>query len=467
MGKQTPAARTSSEPAETDDKKAKIKQQQYEIISTNHKLIRFKGAALIEQDGRFRPLSSDLFSTCFYAHFPAASIQQIREVEHRVRATSPDLSGLAHLIDFNGQVWDSRTLKFLTGDPDTVYRSPISPNAQTRDDALTYMTSLAAGDIDLAWDMLQGIAPLFMERKPAGVIWFVGGGANGKSALINAVYRIVGDHLASMTVASIEDGRDTPRLNGILGNVCRESSEGRVDDTERYKAIGTHEPFEVHKFHSQDSIQINPNFHTIFNANNIPVFSDKTEGARRRTLIIPFPAKFRDDPSFEERTFTPDFLGGLLTLILEAADRIKDNRYQYDFSPATLGAKSEYDAEVNSAEAFLEHLRLKKVKAFTNYNMLRMSYENWCADNGLVPLGITSLKRVMTNIAGAQQRIIRNKADGGRTSRFYFIDGYQGDALQSPGDSFTLAGLKIPVDEEYVPDSNVTETPQAKLAPDW
>lgn len=447
---------------EEGDKKTKIKQQQYELLATKHRFVNFRGAPLLldPDSNAFRPLTSDTFARLHYQSFPYATIAQIKEVEHLVRNASPDLSHLDHLIDFNGRVWNTRTLSFETGDPDTVLRSQILPQADHAPKVQKYLLQLAAGDQLLAQDYLQGLAPLFMEKKPTGVIWFIGGGANGKSALINAVYRIIGDHLTSLTVSAIEDGRDTPRLNGVIGNVCRESSEGRVEDTERYKAIGTHEPFDVHKFHSQDSVRVNTNFHTVFNANNIPVFSDKTEGARRRTLIIPFPAKFADNPSFEAKTFTPSFLGGLLHLILEATALIQSNGFQYSFSKATLTAKGEYDAEVNSAEAFLAHLRSQRVKAFTNYGMLKTTYENWCLDHGLVPLGITSLKRVMSNIAFAESNTFRDSE--GKVRRWYFIDKHNPkDLLETPKDEL---GLHIGLHSEITPDLTPV---QSALGEDW
>ena len=451
------------------DKVTKIKEQQHTVITESHRFVTFRNSPLYldPTTNTFHPLTSTHFARIAYQHFPYATKAQIAEVEHLVRHNSPDLSSLDHLIQFGdphagGKIWNTRTLSYQPGDPDTVLRSPISPSPKHAPQARDYLLELSSGDPSLADDYLQAIAPLFMDRKPTGVIWFIGGGANGKSALINAVYRIIGDHLTSLTVAAIEDGRDTPRLNGVIGNVCRESSEGRVDDTERYKAIGTHEPFNVHKFHSQDSLTVHTNFHTIFNANNIPIFSDKTEGARRRTLIVPFPARFKDDPNFESRTFTPEFLGGLLHLILEATKLIKDNNYQYAFSKATLTAKGEYDAEVNSAEAYLAHLRSHRVKAFTNYGTLKISYENWCMDHGLVPLGMTSLKRVMTNIAFAESQTFRDKE--GKVHRWYFIDkATPKEELETPRDDL---GLHIGLHSERTVDPATTPAP-ARLSEDW
>lgn len=178
---------------------------------------------------------------------------------------------------------------------------------------------------------------------------------------------------------------------------------------------------------------------------------------------MPFPAKFADNPSFEAKTFTPKFLGGLLHLILEATKVIADNGFQYAFSPATLTAKGEYDAEVNSAEAFLAHLRKNKVKAFTNYGMLKTSYENWCLDHGLVPLGITSLKRVMSNIAFADSQTFRD--DDGKVRRWYFIDKHDPkDPLETPTDTL---GLHIGLHSTVTPDITPQPAKALKLDDGW
>jgi phage/plasmid-associated DNA primase len=424
--------------------KSDIKRQQYETLTEAHRFANFHGSTLYQPTPTdpYLPLTSSQLARLLYQHFPFATTTQIKEIEHKVRNDSQDHSNLDHLIGFPLKTWNTKTLEW-EAPQDTILRSPIAPDPTHAPQAQAYLLQLAAGDQLLAQDYLQALAPLFMYTKPTGVVWFVGNGANGKSALINAVYRIIGHHLTSLTVGAIEDGRDTLLLNGVIGNICRESSEGRIEDSERYKAIGTHESFRVHKFNSQEMVQISTNFHTVFNANNIPIFSDKTEGARRRTLVVPFPARFKDDPNFESRTFTPAFLGGLLHLILEATYIIRDNYTQYAFSPATLGAKEEYDAEVNSAEAFLAYLREKNIKAFTNYNQLRIAYDSWCSDHGLVPLGITSLKRVMTRLANATSATIR---DGETVRRWYLLDNTtttEAKDLQSFDNGFCV-GIKAP-----------------------
>lgn len=421
--------------------------------------IQFKGLAMWRHPDveGYIPLRSDDFARLVYGKFSGISKNGIDDLLHALRTTAPDRTDWGDRVAFGDKVWDMRELKFIPFTLDYVYATPLKPKGD-RKAAWKFLTELADGDEDLAKDYLQAMAPLYMTRKPTGVIWFVGSGSNGKSALINALYRIMGRYFTSMTTSAIEDGRDTPRLNGVLGNICRESSESRVEDTERYKAIGTHEPFTVHKFHSQDTVVIDTSFHTIFNANNVPVFSDKTKGARRRTLILPFPAHFRDDPSFEDKTFTPEFLAGMLELILETTHTIRDNGYRYKWSDATIRAKESYDHDVNSAEAFLDYLKESGVVGFYNYAMLKLNYENWCAHNGLIPLGVTTLKRTLINEAGVIRKSVRT---GGVVAQRYQFLTAADDTLVWLDNGYGLRS----VDEAKV--VKEVEEKQSALSKDW
>lgn len=424
------------------------------------KFIQFKGLALMSSPVTkgFVPLRSDDFSRLVYDRFSGVSKSNIEDLMHAIRTTAPDRTDLAKFVAFYDQVWDMQKLEFTDETLEWVYSTNLKPKGD-REAVWEFLVQLAAGDEDLARDYLQAMAPLFMMRKPTGVVWFVGSGSNGKSALINALYRIIGRYFASMTTSAIEDGRDSPRLNGVLGNICRESSESRVEDTERYKAIGTHEPFTVHKFHSQDTIEIDTSFHTIFNANNIPVFSDKTKGARRRTLILPFPAHFKDDPNFEDKTFTPEFLSGLIELVLETTHVIRENGYRYKWSDATLKAKEQYDNDVNSAEAYLDYLRDSGIVGFYNYAILRMNYDQWCGHNGLVPLGVTTLKRVINNEAGAVRKAIRD--NGKVVQRYQFAEVVDEDLVWLDNGY----GLRTPEDAQIV--EKVQQKEALRLSDEW
>ena len=166
-------------------------------------------------------------------------------------------------------------------------------------------------------------------------------------------------------------------------------------DTEIYKSVGTHESFRVHKFHSQDDVEIRGNLHHIFSGNSVPTFNDKGYSARRRTFIIPFGQRFKSDPTFEERTFTSEMFGQLITEITRYAKRIEAQGFRYKWSAATLAAKADYDTDANNAEEYVKYLVAQGVMGFESYSPIKFDYENWCSDEGYVPLGITNLRRAL------------------------------------------------------------------------
>lgn len=305
---------------------------------------------------------------------------------------------IAHAFTHKPLVWDMRSLEWVLGEEvgRCVWRSPHPPvNPRKEAEPIPFIMSLAGGDQGVYDDIMQSIAPMVMSKKPDGVIWWIGDGANGKSTLMDAIYRIFPGQLASLTVKSLTDGRDTVHLNGHLANIVKESSEGRVDDTEIYKAVGTHEDFRTHKFHSQDTVLIRGNMHHIFSANSIPTFNDKGFSARRRTFIVPFNQVFKSDPSFEEKTFTPLMFGQLVAEMCRYAQRLRNQGYRYKWSAITLAAKADYDTAANNAEEYAKQLIDGGVVAFDNFNVIRMDYETYCADNGYVPLGIGNLRRAV------------------------------------------------------------------------
>jgi len=382
------------------------------------------GAYLLHPTGSFVRLESDWFAKLVYAVFGnGVPNSQIKEYQHVVEITAPDWSHYSHLIGFgDGRVWNTQTLNWEQDIITYVYETryiPQAPESKGYKDAQKFLGQLSSSDVALAHDYAQAMAPIFMSKRPAGILWFMGDGANGKSALLSALYLAFGRYFASVNTAQLEDGRVLPALNGVLGNIVQEGSESRVEDSGNYKLIGTRQELSVRKLYTQDIIKVSGDFHTIFNANNIPTFGDKTDGVRRRTLLIPFPAHFKDDPTFESRTFTDEFIGGLLTIVLEAALFIHENGDKYIWSDATKLLKMTYDNEVNSAEAFANHLVDTNVAGFLSYTRLQIAYEAWCGVEGHNPLGRLNLKRVMQNQLGAERRV-RRYEDGVTSARFAF-----------------------------------------------
>lgn len=436
-----------------------MKQQMAEKLRAHTRIARFKGATLIEEEGQWRDMSSDRFAEAVYTLFgDKVNKSRVTDLEHLFRAVAPDLSSRAHLVAFGDRVWDMRRLDW-TDLPaeDCVYRVPFTP--KTSDKPLSFIMDLASGDEGVYADIMQTIAPLLMDKKPVGVIWFLGGGANGKSTLVHLLYKIFGPYLTEITVRQLEDERDTPQLNGKLGNICKESSEGFVEDTRTYKSIGTHESFQVHKFHSQDMVQIEGNVHHIFSANNIPTFGDKSYAARRRTLVIPFQNQFKPDETFEDRTFNRGFIEQFLGEVIKYTHLLKDQKYEYKFSHVTLAMKEKYDTDANTAQTYADELIGAQVFGFTGFNLLSDDYENWCGEHGYKPSSINVLRRAMDD-KGFARRTIRQ---GERTVKMYLTPGTRWESLAKVVERNGLYQL---VDGNHI-EQNLTEDEQQTLLGDF
>lgn len=458
-------------------------QQQAEVVQQHFRVIQFRHRAMVmlhDDYPHFVPMTKERFDRLFYTLIRGQTRSRVGDVYAEVQNTSPDFTHNDHYILFGMEspldddyyhnaaktrVWDMHKLEFVDVPPETaVWRSPYGVIETDRQ--VPFVMSLAGGDHGLYDDIMQSLAPMVMERKPDGVIWWVGDGANGKSTLMDAIYRIFPGQLSSITVKRLADGRDTPSLNGTLANIVKESSEGRVDDTETYKSIGTHEDFKTHKFHSQEDITIRGNLHHIFSANNIPVFNDKGHSAKRRTFIVPFTQRFQSDPNFEKRTFTPDMFGQLIYEICRYAARLKDQNLRYKFSGATEAAKVEYDASANNCEEYARAIIAEGIVAFESFRPLRMDYENWCAENGYVALGMGNFraavqaigfKRVTARTADKTTKIYRletvEQADlktlGFGRPGLYTSEGFQPE----PDDTAPVPGFEKPLP----PDDDVTD----------
>lgn len=367
-------------------------------------------------------------------------------------------------------VWDSRKLDTDLGVPidHAVWRSPYARTLLPRDEdgkrvRIPFIMSLAGGDEGVYDDIMQSMAPIIMDKKPDGVIWWVGSGANGKSTLMDAIYRLFPGQLASINIQRLVDGRDTPSLNGALANIVKESSDGRVEDSEIYKCLGTHETFRVHKFHSQDDIIVNGNLHTIFSANSIPTFSDKGHSIRRRTFIIPFTQTFESDPDFEKNTFTPEFFGQLASELCRYATQLERQGYKYKWSARTLGAKLEYDKESSNAEEFAREFISDGAVAFTSFQPLKIEYEQWCSEQGYVPLGVTNLRKAMASI-GFERMSVRPDDGQSLVKKLYRLRTIGPDAaltLMSAGRPgiYTIDGFQpVPETEDDTVDEQLNKT---------
>lgn len=382
-------------------KKMNIKSKQAIAIASKHHIVRFMGSILERTPKGWHTITPDDFARIAYKELGAgATKSQIQDLEHLFFVSAEDVSTRFKYIGMpNGDVWDTKKVGWTKdiSSEDCIFTTAVSPTYG--DTHRKWLEEVSCGDKQLADDIMWAIAPIFMFKKPFGIFWFLGAGGNGKSTVLKTVYEIFNGKNAPFTklsLTAIEDGRDTPTMNGKLGNVCIESHDGHIKDAGNYKHLADHDDFEVHKMRSNNNIKVNGNLHTIFNTNNIPTFGDKTKAIRDRTFTIPFKAEFARNQNFDENLWEQEnLLSDFLGELLESAKAIKKNKYNYRLSPLSLAAKADYDEEANSAEAYIKELIDHQILAFDSFEPLYRDYETWCKERGNIQLG----RRTVANAA--------------------------------------------------------------------
>ena len=184
--------------------KKSVKKDLAERLRFDTKIVRFKGATLIQQGDKWVDMTTDLFAEACYNLFGSGLAKsRINDLEHLFRTTSPDWSDRAHLVAFGSRVWDTRLLAWSdVPAEDCIYRVPYEPRESTG--RLPFIMDLACGDEGVYDDIMQSVAPLLMDKKPTGVIWYLGQGANGKSTLVHLLYKIYDNYLTELTVKQLE-----------------------------------------------------------------------------------------------------------------------------------------------------------------------------------------------------------------------------------------------------------------------
>ena len=319
------------------------------IIAAQHRIIRFKGCLMIEMHepyAHFISLTREHFTRIAHQLLGWARPSHMNGVFAHLRYTAQDLSANDHLLLFGNladtkadlTVWDMDTLVVRSDvlPQDCVQRSPYSMKRHDNG-SLPFIMQLSGNEQSLYDDIMQSLAPLTMAQKPDGVIWWIGDGTNSKSMLMDALFSIFPDQLSSLTVKQLVGGRsNTPLLNGMLGNIAKDDN-GQVKDVELYRTISKHHDFNVHKYHSQDGLEVQGNVHHIFSADNAPTFTKKSWSTQWRTFTVPFNEQNESNLPY---TFTPEMFGQLIAEMCVYANHIKRQGYRYEWSATTLAAKN-------------------------------------------------------------------------------------------------------------------------------
>jgi len=312
--------------------------------------------------------------------------------------------------------WDQR--EFLLGTPGGIYdltRGEIYDGEEAFISKSTAVAPADAADCPLWIDFLLKAMRFDCElvdylNRDAGysltgsiqehaLVWFVGGGGNGKSTYLDAVVDIWGDYSqvlrSEVLIHSKHDGIPTEiaDLKGRRLVIANEIEENRTWKMALLKVLTGGDAISARKLY-ENSIVFRPSHSLIISCNSQPSLDAVGDSERRRFQVLEWKQRFKriTDPTFED---------GDIPVDLTFAEQLKSEypmilRWAMDGAlawmqrgldpPASILAASEqYLTREDSIGEWLESMTVVDPDGWEPSNILWTSWKSWCEANGQFP----------------------------------------------------------------------------------
>ncbi len=262
---------------------------------------------------------------------------------------------------------------------------------------LTFLHDIMKGRAELV-DFLQhaiGYTLVGTTREQIMLILH-GGGANGKSTLIETLMGMLGDYARSMPsdALMVKRGDDGPkneiaRLRGVRLAAAVESDEGRRFSEAFVKQITGTDTVTVRHLYN-DFFDMRPEFTVWLSTNHKPQIKNTDHGIWRRIRLVPFDVTFKErsatdgdsvlckDEQMPERLRQE--LPGILNWVIQGC-----LAWQRDGLPVPEPVKKAtegYRAEMDLVAAWIADCCIISPTAEETATELHKSYAAWCEENG-------------------------------------------------------------------------------------
>jgi P4 family phage/plasmid primase-like protien len=251
------------------------------------------------------------------------------------------------------------------------------------------MLKRVLGDDELAGLMQEWFGyHLIRSTDAQRFMLFTGEGGNGKGTVCATLEAMLGrDNVSSVSLSDIGKEYGLHLTHGKLANISADVSE-----------LGETNEGTLRMLTSGDKMTFNQKFKPLYNArptarltfccNDVPRFSDRSEGLPRRMLFVPFRVQITeeervagmDKPDFWERSGE---LPGILNWALEGLNRLLKRGMRFVEPKVCQVAKEEHRQISNPVRRFLkEHFEYDPEAPPLSSERLYQSYKVWARNHG-------------------------------------------------------------------------------------
>ena len=247
-----------------------------------------------------------------------------------------------------------------------------------------FINFIANGDKEIR-NLIEEILghTIMINNFPHKIFVLSGSGNNGKSTFVEMLTAFTNNLSSHIDITGFEDGTQVVSLIGKIINIADDIDPNYLEKTKVLKTMASGNTITARAIYSQP-VTIKNTATLVFTCNEVPVFKDKTEGIKRRLIIIPFENKVVNKIyDLDKLLSSENAKSYILRLALEGVNRILINHMELSKSKKVEDTLREYYIESDSVLGFLEEYEgaIDNTSTIELYNM----YDFYCIQNNIKP----------------------------------------------------------------------------------
>lgn len=247
-----------------------------------------------------------------------------------------------------------------------------------------FINFIANGDKEIR-NLIEEILghTIMINNFPHKIFVLSGSGNNGKSTFVEMLTAFANNLSSHIDITGFEDGTQVVSLIGKIINIADDIDPNYLEKTKVLKTMASGNTITTRAIYSQP-VTIKNTATLVFTCNEVPVFKDKTEGIKRRLIIIPFENKVVNKIyDLDKLLSSENAKSYILRLALEGVNRILINHMELSKSKKVEDTLREYYIESDSVLGFLEEYEgeIDNTPTIELYNM----YDFYCIQNNIKP----------------------------------------------------------------------------------
>lgn len=257
-----------------------------------------------------------------------------------------------------------------------------------------FINFIANGDMEIR-NLIEEILghTIMINNFPHKIFVLSGSGNNGKSTFVEMLTAFANNLSSHIDITGFEDGTQVVSLIGKIINIADDIDPNYLEKTKVLKTMASGNTITVRAIYSQP-VTIKNTATLVFTCNEVPVFKDKTEGIKRRLIIIPFENKVVNKIyDLDKLLSSENAKSYILRLALDGVNRILTNHMELSKSKKVEDTLREYYIESDSVLGFLEEYEgeIDNTSTIELYNM----YDFYCIQNNIKPQSKNKFTRLI------------------------------------------------------------------------